>query len=365
MTHAVMARVSLVDRAVSLRIAKISAMFYSPDLHSRIGIELDVSPPVFLAAFGCSVAVNGMIGTVAGRAQPGCRETVFFHQVLFNGVGTLVRKLNVIGASARGIGVAFNVHDGVLVGLHLAANLIHHGAGIQAHTRRVRIKVDGAMLGCQRCGSFGRRVVLDGRFTGRGGETAAAQLLDVTAVYAVFRVADALDHAQLAIHVLGHAEYIGVIGVRSLRSQEGSIVGVIGQLHASEHGLGQVGGNVEILHRPDQVVGALGMVLDELYAFQPALGELEQGLGMLGGKSIADHENVGDQAVGNPGVIDFLGAGALAYSVAHVGIPGYSGVDFVLRKENRRLDAVLGVHRLVKDFLALVCAEAGSFEAIP
>src|SRR5579864_8538492 len=89
-SHAMVARTSLVVREVSFRIVSNSAMVvpYS-GLLARIGVQLNVCPPVFLAAFGRGIRVQGLVRAVAGDTEARSGETVFFHQVLLHGIGAL------------------------------------------------------------------------------------------------------------------------------------------------------------------------------------------------------------------------------------------------------------------------------------
>src|ERR1044071_131456 len=154
-TQATVARTSLVVREVSFRIVSNSVIGFLRGLkprdqilvvrpmlrllaimstHSiyvslaRIGVQLDVCPPVFLAAFGRCIRVQGFVRAVAGDPEARSREAVFFHQVLLYGVGALARKLHVVAALAGGISVAFNIDNCVFIRAHLAADFIHDRA---------------------------------------------------------------------------------------------------------------------------------------------------------------------------------------------------------------------------------------------
>ena len=140
------------------------------------------------------------------------------------------------------------------------------------------------------------------------------------------------DNASFAIHVLRHLKNIVVIRIRSGGSHERAIVGIVGKFDSAEHGFRQVRWNVEVLDRANQVISTVRLGLNELHAFQPALGEFKQSLRVLRRKTVTHDQNVGDQAIGNSGVIYFLGARALADSVAHVRVPGHGGINFFLSK---------------------------------
>ena len=253
------------------------------------------------------------------------------HEIVFYRVGAGVRELDVQGARASGVGVAIDIDDGVFVGAHCSGEFVDDGARVHAHGGRVGIEINGAVLcGDGRC-ARGRLFVFDGRF-GRCHGKAVRKFVDVAAIEAVFRIEGVLDDAQVAIHVLGHAEDVVVVGIRPGGAHEGAVVGVVGEFDAAEHCLGEVRRDVEIFHGADQVVGALGLGLDELDAFEPSLGEFQDGLRMLGGEVVADDEDVGDETVGDASVVDFFGAGAFGDGVAHVGIPGDGGVNFFLRE---------------------------------
>src|ERR1700723_2390785 len=86
---------------------------------------------------------------------------------------------------------------------------------------------------------------------------------------------------------------------------------------------------------------------------------------MFGGKTVAHHENIGDKAVGDSCVVDLLRAGSLGNGVAHIGIPGYGGINLLLGEKGGGLDAGLGMDGLVEDFIALVGAEARGLEPVP
>src|SRR5476649_2304182 len=103
-THAATARVVLFRSVVSWRIVSRSAI-----LLARVRVQLDVSAPVLLAAFWCSVGVQRLVRTVAFDAQASSREAVFLHQVLLDGIGALARELHVIGPLAGGVGIAFDI----------------------------------------------------------------------------------------------------------------------------------------------------------------------------------------------------------------------------------------------------------------
>src|SRR5579864_4917681 len=124
-THATVARTSLVVREVSFRIVSNSAMvvLYS-GLLTRIGIQLNVCPPIFLAAFWCCVRVQGLIGAIPGDPEARSREAVFFHQVLLYGIGTLARELHVVAALAGRVSIAFDIDDRILIGAHLSADFV-------------------------------------------------------------------------------------------------------------------------------------------------------------------------------------------------------------------------------------------------
>src|SRR5262245_12234809 len=86
---------------------------------------------------------------------------------------------------------------------------------------------------------------------------------------------------------------------------------------------------------------------------------------MFGGKAVADHENVGNQAIGDAGVINLSGAGALGDRVTHVRIPRHRGINLFLGEEIGWLDAVLGMDSVLEDLLALLRAQTGGLEPVP
>src|SRR5215468_246203 len=180
-------------------------------LLARICVQLDICPAIFLAPFRSRIGINGLVRAVACGTEASSRKTIFFDQILLHGVRALTRKLHVVRTRAGGVSVPFNLHNGVSVGAHLAADLIHDRTRIQTHASGIRIEVDGAMLRGQRSFSLCRRPIFNGRFAGGGRETASTQLLNVAPVKTVFGIAGALDQTQVAIHVLRHAEDVGVI----------------------------------------------------------------------------------------------------------------------------------------------------------
>ena len=78
---------------------------------------------------------------------------------------------------------------------------------------------------------------------------------------------------------------------------------------------------------------------------------------MLCGKAVTHDKNVGNKPISNSSVINLFGARPLADGVAHVRVPRHCGINFLLRKKRRRLDAIFGVDRFVKDFFALIGAQ--------
>ena len=205
---------------------------------------------------GVALLSIGLVRTVAGRPQPLGGETIFFHQVVLDLVCARVGELNVVSASTGRVGVAIDIDDRVLIGTHSAGEFIHDGARIEAHAGRIGIEVDGPVLRRNGRCSLGGFFVFDRRFAGCHGK-AVGQFLDVAAIQAFFRIERVFNDPQLAIHVLSHAKDVVIVGVRSGGAHERTVVGVIRKLHAAEHGLRQVGWNIEILDRPDQVVRPL------------------------------------------------------------------------------------------------------------
>jgi hypothetical protein len=116
---------------------------------------------------------------------------------------------------------------------------------------------------------------------------------------------------------------------------------------------------------PMRVAARSGCSLMKLTPSSQPCAKFQHDTGIGGGEFIADHEDVGDQVIGDAGVVDFARAGALGDGVGHVGIPGDGGVHLLLREESGGLDAVFGVDGLGEDLIALLGGQAGAFQAVP
>src|SRR5580692_5052634 len=71
--------VCLIHRASSSRIAF--------SLARRVGIDFDIRAAVLLASFWCRIAVDRLVGPVAGGPQTRGRESVFLHEIGFDFIG--------------------------------------------------------------------------------------------------------------------------------------------------------------------------------------------------------------------------------------------------------------------------------------
>src|ERR1700683_1548322 len=76
------------------------------ELARRVGIDLDVGAPIFLASFGRVIAVNRFIRTIARCPKPLLRKAILLEQVLLDLVGARVGELNIVSTSAGRVGVA-------------------------------------------------------------------------------------------------------------------------------------------------------------------------------------------------------------------------------------------------------------------
>src|ERR1035438_10532567 len=190
-------------------------------------------------------------------------ESILIHEILLDRLGPLPGKLHVARARAAGIGVAVDVHHRVFVGFEESADLVHHGARVETHPGRIRVEINRAALRGDGRGSLGRLLVFGGRLR-RGHREFPVQLVDEAAVDTGLGIEGVLDDAILVVHLLGHFEDVGVVGIGAARAEEGLVIRIVGQSHATQHRLGKIFGNVEILDGADQGVRAIGLRLDEL-----------------------------------------------------------------------------------------------------
>ncbi len=218
----------------------------------------------------------------------------------------------------------------------------HVVAGRLAQVGRVRIELDLQRGRDDR--GFRRDLGVGGRGEGGGGLVLVfleapfgGQLLDDREVGHLIEADRAADQAQLAVdrgdRVPGPLEVGGAVGVE----EELAVLGEVRGVGVGRHPLDLLGIHAVAVGHPLDGLreGRRLAVLDHLHAFEDALDQAGHDLGMVLGEVGADCPDVGDQLVGLGGGGQKPGPGNLLGDVVDVGSPGDAGVDAGIRNEGR------------------------------